>query len=193
MPFLLSLVYYRWYQNELHESIKKNKKLSKNELVRLVEWKVGQRGKFRPRLLDFAKAATEGAVSDASLRSFKALEKFKETSDVPTEALKQALAPLSELKGIGPATTTAALSAAHPSIPFLSDEAMLAALGSRDYTVKAAVQLTAALQKKARELSSNGDKRWTAKEIEQCLFAATKDGAGSKAGEKKKATKKRKR
>lgn len=162
--------------------------------MRLVEWKVGQRGKFRPRLLDFAKAATEGAVADASLRSFKILNSYTESQDIPAAALKEALAPLTELKGIGPATATAALSAAHPSICFMSDEALLGALGSKEYTVKAAIQLTAALQKKARELSSKGDKTWTAKTVEQCLFAEAKEGAGSKSGKSGKGSgKKRKR
>lgn len=36
-------------------------------------------------------------------------------------------------QGVGPATASAILQAADPSVPFTSDEAMLAALGSRDY------------------------------------------------------------
>lgn len=159
---------------------------------------MGQRGKFRPRLLNFAKELTPETISDASLRSFNVLSKFKDTVDVPASALKEALAPLTELKGIGPATASAALSAAHPSIPFMSDEAMQASLGYRDYTVKAAVQLTAALQKKAKELSAKelsagggGSRKWTARSVEQCLFAATKEAG--KAATKDAAPKKRKR
>jgi hypothetical protein len=178
--------------------IRKDGKLSNSDIVRLVEWKVGQRGKFRPRLLNFAKDLTPEAVSDASLRSFNVLSKFKSTVDIPASALKEALAPLTELKGIGPATASAALSASHPSIPFMSDEAMQASLGYRDYTVKAAVELTAALQKKAKELSaaSGGDGRtWTARAVEQCLFAVTKEATGSmgKAAKKAEAPRKRKR
>jgi len=159
---------------------------------------VGQRGKFRPRLLNFAKDLTHEAVSDASLRSFNVLSKFKYTKCIPASALKEALAPLTELKGIGPATASAVLSAAHPSIPFMSDEAMQASLGYRDYTVKAAVELTATLQKKAKELSAaggGGGRTWTARSVEQCLFAATKEAAGStgKAATKAAAPKKRKR
>lgn len=163
----------RWYQDELPAAVKAHKRLTAPELVKLVEWKVGQRGKWRPRLLDFARALPEGAVADASLRAFAVLSKVKDSQDVPEAALKDALAPLTELKGIGPATASAALSAAHASVPFMSDEAMLAALGSKDYTVKAAGLLAAALQGKARELSG-GERRWTAREVEQCLFAAAK-------------------
>ncbi|KAG7669583.1 hypothetical protein Ndes2526B_g05924 [Nannochloris sp. 'desiccata'] len=187
-----------WFQEELPEIIKKEEKLSSSDIVRLVEWKVGQRGKFRPRLLNFAKDLTPEAVSDASLRSFNVLSKFECTSDVPASALKEALAPLTELKGIGPATASAALSAAHPSIPFMSDEAMQASLGYKDYTVKAAVEVTAALQKKAKELSAaagGGGRKWTARAVEQCLFAVTKEATGStrKAATKAAAPKKRKR
>ncbi len=37
-------------------------------------------------------------------------------------------------QGVGPATASAILEAYNPSIPFLSDEAQQAALGSKDYT-----------------------------------------------------------
>lgn len=175
---------YRWYQDELPEIIKIHSgKLDKKSFVKLVEWKVGIRGKWRPRLLDFAKAATEGAIGDAFLLSFNTLSKIKHDRDVSTVVLKEALTPLTELKGVGPATGTAALAAMHPSVPFMSDEALLAALGSKEYTVKYAVQLMEALQKKARELnvqSTGGSgKHWTAKMVEQCLFAAAKEGAVS--------------
>lgn len=125
------------------------------------------------------------------------LSKYSASSDVPVSALKEALAPLTELKGIGPATASALLSAANGSIPFMSDEAMLASLGYKDYDVKTAVAFTAALQKKAKELSaadSGESSNWTARSVEQCLFAATKEAASaSKAATKGKAAKKRKR
>ena len=37
-------------------------------------------------------------------------------------------------QGVGPATASAALEAFDPSVPFTSDQAMLAALSSKDYT-----------------------------------------------------------
>jgi hypothetical protein len=187
----------RWFQEELPEVIKKERRISSSDIVQIVEWKVGQRGKFRPRLLMFAKDLTSESVSDASLRSFNVLQKYEPTTDVPASVLKEALAPLTELKGIGPATASAVLSAAHPSIPFMSDEAMLGSLGYKDYTVKAAVEFTAALQKKAKELSAaasgGGGREWTARSVEQCLFAATKEAEMGSAANKPAAPKKRKR
>ena len=145
--------------------------------MQLVEWKVGQRGKFRPRLLNYAKEASPEDVETASSQAFSIIAQYKDDEDVPEDALKQAMSALTALRGIGPATASAALSAAHPfSIPFQSDEAMLAVLGSKEYTVKSFLDLTVALRKKARELSENdGKKVWTARDVEACLFAATKD------------------
>lgn len=37
-------------------------------------------------------------------------------------------------QGVGPATASAALEAFDPSVPFTSDQAMLGALNSKDYT-----------------------------------------------------------
>jgi hypothetical protein len=166
--------------------IKKEGKLSNADVVRLVEWKVGKRGKFRPNLLKYAKQLTLEAVEDASSQTFKVLSKYVEGSEVPTSALKEALAPLTKLRGIGPATASAVLSAAHPSIPFMSDEAMAVVIkGKPRYDINEAVELTEALQKKAKELSAAGGRKWTARSVEQCLFAATKDAQSKDSAPKK--------
>ena len=169
--------------------------MSKPALVRLVEWKL-TRGKWRPRLLSFAQAADPAAVADASQRSFSALRRAKAGS-CSEAVLKEALAPLIELKGVGPATATAAVSACDASVPFMSDEALVAALGYRDYTLKEAVKLTAALQKKAKELNAagGGGREWTAREVERCLFAdaAAAKQTGKETAGAAKAVKKRKR
>ena len=60
------------------------------------------------------------------------------------------------LQGVGPATGSAILSAFDSSIPWMSDEAMAAALGSKDYTVKKFKELLDALRKKAAKLTSEG-------------------------------------
>lgn len=178
----------RWYQESLPDSLAKDGKLSKADLVKLVEWKL-TRGKWRPRLLAFAQAANEGAVKDAFLRSFSKLRSVK-NGRCSSALLKEALAPLIELKGVGPATATAIVSAVEPSVPFMSDEALMAALGHKEYTVKEAVALTEALQGKAAELSAAGERQWTARMVEKCLFA---DAAASRSKPKSEGAAKKKR
>ena len=87
------------------------------------------------------------------------------------------------MQGVGPATASAILEAFDPSIPFQSDQAMLAALGgSKDYTVAYALRLTGALRKKAAQLSKGSSSRqWTAKEVEMCLYAAAVSAAAAAA------------
>ena len=91
---------------------------------------------------------------------------------------------LSGMQGVGPATASAILEAFDASIPFQSDQAMLAALGTKDYTVAYALKLTGALRKKAAQLSKGtGSRQWTAKEVEMCLWAeAVSSAAAAAAG-----------
>lgn len=68
--------------------------LSKPELVRLVHWKVGLRGKWRPRLHAFAEALPDEQVEIATRKGFKALG-----SSTPTNAsVKEALTIITALK-----------------------------------------------------------------------------------------------
>jgi hypothetical protein len=64
-----------------------------------VDWKL-TRGKWRPRLLDFAKAADTDQLGDCSRRAIALLDKHCEKGEAPPpEAIKEALKALSELKG----------------------------------------------------------------------------------------------
>jgi hypothetical protein len=89
--------------------------------------------------------------------------------------VKEALAALCELKGVGPATATAVLAAYDPTTtPFMADEALTTVrgpprcllaclllcrafdpqvLGTRNYTVSEALGLANALQSRATELN----------------------------------------
>lgn len=170
--------------------------MCKEDLVKLVDWKL-TRGKWRPRLLTYAQNVSADAVLDSSSRAFKALDSLAVGEDCSPTTFQSALKPLLELKGVGPATATAILSAYHHSIPFLSDQALMAVSGSRDYTVPAAVRTMTALQEKAKALNgAQSSKTWTAKLVEKGLFAdslasQTKPGIDE---EKREATKgKRKR
>ncbi|PNW78159.1 hypothetical protein CHLRE_10g466400v5 [Chlamydomonas reinhardtii] len=153
--------------------------ISRAELVRLVEWKLA-RGKWRPRLAAFALEQPDGAVEAASgaaltqlaayVRLMQASSASPATSASPSTsapatstaaaaALRGALDALTALKGVGPATASALLSAAAPGglLPYMGDEALAVAGGGggrkpEDYSVKAYLQLVAALQAKAEAL-----------------------------------------
>ncbi len=63
---------------------------------------------------------------------------------------------LPNVQGTGPATASAMLTAVSASLPFMSDEAMAAALPGRpEYTVKKYLHLVTALRTKAEFLSTS--------------------------------------
>ena len=115
-----------------------------------------------------------------------------------------AIDALCALKGVGPATATALVSAADPSVPFLSDEALTAVLGAREYSRPAALRVTAALRQRAEELngvqqqqegkgkeekgkSCSSSSSWTASKVERALWSASRaeddEGEGEAKGE----------
>ncbi|OVA14575.1 hypothetical protein BVC80_1811g42 [Macleaya cordata] len=135
--------------------------ITKSELSKLMQWKL-TRGKWRPRLLDFISALDETVVESASQKAFKSLP------DV-----SKAISELTVLKGVGPATASAILAAYAPDVaPFMSDEAMVAALGnSKDYTLKQYLKFTEKLQSKAKELSLEGES-FTPSDVERALWSS---------------------
>ena len=147
--------------------------LSAAQLARVVEWKLA-RGTWRPRLLDFAKAAKQEDVAAAAKAAAEALGGKANKGGEEDKRLAAAIDALCALKGVGPATATALLSAADPSIPFLSDEAGIAVLGERLYTTKAALAVTEALRGRAQELSDKEGKNWTASCVERSLWSASR-------------------
>ena len=159
--------------------------LTAAQLARVVEWKLA-RGTWRPRLLDFARAAKQADVAAAAAAAAKALESGGGGGGGGN--LGAAVDALCVLRGVGPATATALLSAADPSIPFLSDEAGVAVLGAREYTRPAALRVTGALRERAEELSEKQQKDeekgvsppssssidWTASKVERALWSASR-------------------
>ena len=107
-------------------------------------WKL-TKGKFRPKLQDYVDAADPAAVKDASLKAFSFCE---------AKQLEKAVNALSTpLKGVGPATASAILSAFDTSVPFTSDEALEDVLGTRNYTLQEVVALANALRAEASRLN----------------------------------------
>ncbi|KAG2482587.1 hypothetical protein HYH03_018471 [Edaphochlamys debaryana] len=123
------------------------------------------RGQWRPKLLSYAQQQPAGAVEAASRAALKALRAFRPppegSGSGPGAAegpLKEALGALTALKGVGPATASALLSAARPyDLPYMGDEALAVAVGRKgDYTDKAYLDLARALRAKARALGAAG-------------------------------------
>ncbi|URD76391.1 hypothetical protein MUK42_08531 [Musa troglodytarum] len=135
--------------------------LTKPELRRLMQWKLS-RGKWRPRLLDYVSSLDEASVESASRRAFAALPD-----------LSKAVSELTVLKGVGPATASAVLAAYAPDVaPFMSDEAMIAAMGNaKEYTLKQYLAFAEKLQTKAKDLSAEGN-IFTPSDVERALWSS---------------------
>ncbi|KAL3629500.1 hypothetical protein CASFOL_026722 [Castilleja foliolosa] len=154
-----------FYRNELPNLLHRrdpNPYITTGELSRLMEWKLA-RGKWRPRLLSFVSSLNDAVVRDASGKAFASLP------DV-----SKALGELTILKGVGPATASAVLAAYAPDVaPFMSDEAMIAAIGdAKDYSLKRYVMFLEKMQAKAKELSSSED-LFTPSDVERALWSCT--------------------
>ncbi|KAA6425292.1 MAG: hypothetical protein FRX49_04786 [Trebouxia sp. A1-2] len=134
----------------------------------MVEWKL-TRGKWRPKLLDYAKHASEEEVLVTTKKAFACLG----SAEAPAlQEVEEALKELIGLKGTGPATASAMLTAVSASLPFMSDEAMAAALPGRpEYTVKKYLQLVTALRSKAESLSNSSGETWSAAKLERALWS----------------------
>uniref|UniRef100_A0A0D9ZCK9 Uncharacterized protein n=1 Tax=Oryza glumipatula TaxID=40148 RepID=A0A0D9ZCK9_9ORYZ len=116
----------------------------------------------RPRLMDFVKGLEDAVVESASRKAFAALPD-----------LCKAITELTVLKGVGPATASAVLAAYAPDVaPFMSDEAMVAALGNaKEYTLKQYLAFAEKLQTKSKELSS-GEEVFTTSDVERALWSS---------------------
>ncbi|GKZ18924.1 hypothetical protein AbraIFM66951_001882 [Aspergillus brasiliensis] len=108
--------------------------LEKEDLVRLVEWKM-KHGTFRPALLGLIRSNSESAVRDATRKAFKALSSARHTTKGGSEKFpSEALDILTKaLRGVGVATASLILSLASDTtatatavdVPFYSDDVYL--------------------------------------------------------------------
>jgi len=144
--------------------------LTQSELSRVMRWKL-RFGKMRPlqRLID---ALPDAAVRSASSAAFALLPPGLGGGD-----LGGALTALHKpLKGMGAATASAVLSAWAPArCAFMSDAALEAVVGAREYTNAEGVALAERCAAKAAALGAG----WTAQRVQIALWAAATVGAAA--------------
>lgn len=195
---VLYISYFRWFRDSLPDLLVTQQGcLTKEQFIRLVEWKLS-RGKFRPSLRGYAAKQDPKALAAASKEAYRILQEDNGCATrgvVAEETVLQALAVLTELRGVGPATASAILAAMDDSIPFMSDESLVVCLGKREYTVNAYKTLLASMREKQDALQVQGD-GISIKDMEAALFAssvAQRAGMSDTAGEQKQKKKKKKK
>ncbi|XP_071782845.1 uncharacterized protein LOC139932832 [Centroberyx gerrardi] len=155
----------KWYQEELPTAIasRSDKYASLSELVKLMEWKL-TRGKFRPRLQQLVASNSEETVEKCSRKAFSLLP------DV-----QAAIAELSTLKALGPATASAVLAAGAPEqAAFMSDEAVESVPGLKpvQYTAKHYALYLGKVVERTKALNKvDPQQDWTPHRVELCLWA----------------------
>jgi len=170
--------------------------ISQPELAAAVRWKM-MRGKFRPRLQQYADAADGDEVVDASSAAFAAAQLV--TQRLLTDgkqaqrargAVLGALSPLTAIKGVGPATASGLLVAANPWLPYMVDEAV-ELVGERKYTAEVYADFCLAMARRAAALGARGGEEagtWTPRDVADAIWAAAHcpggagGGAAAKAG-----------
>ncbi|KAJ3184530.1 hypothetical protein HDU87_003930 [Geranomyces variabilis] len=138
--------------------------MSVEDLAKIVEWKLS-RGIYRPTLLAQVKSNSAELVESTSKAAFSLLKQNKTL---------EALAEISKLKGVGPATASAILSAHSPDVPFMSDESLATFFPAHKlpYTASAYKTLLARLTERAAELNEDDAKsEWTAGKVERAIWA----------------------
>lgn len=159
------LILDKWYQEELPSVIagRSDKYVTHSELVKLMEWKL-TRGKFRPRLQQLVASNSEVTVEKCSRKAFSLLPN-----------VQAAIAELSCLKAIGPATASAVLAAGAPEqAAFMSDESMESVPGLQPikYTAKHYDLFLSKMVERTKKLNKVDPRQdWTPHRLELCLWA----------------------
>ncbi|XP_061456381.1 uncharacterized protein LOC133372111 [Rhineura floridana] len=155
----------KWYQEELPIAVagRKEKHLTKEELVKLMEWKLS-RGMFRPRLQQLVATNSSETVESCTRKAFQLLP------DVAS-----AVTELCQLKAVGPATASAILAAGAPEVAaFMADEVVesLPGLAPIQYTLKHYMRYLDEIQSCVEKLNkADAERAWTPHRVEMGLWA----------------------
>ncbi|CAG7724413.1 unnamed protein product [Allacma fusca] len=155
----------QWYQKEFPKKIKsrgKDPHIIHDELVTIMKWKLA-RGKFRPRLKELVTMNSPRVVETESRKAFRAL--FKK------EDLGASIQYLCNLKGIGPATASAIVTAAAPErAAFMADECLAAVpeIEGIDYTLQEYLEMLKHIQQAVARLG--GPDEWNPHQVELALW-----------------------
>ena len=157
-----------WYHNELPASVGERRPphATHAELVKLTEWKMA-RGVWRAPNLVRVRGIPPEDVKAASTEALAA---------APDP--RRPIAILSALDGVGPATASALVAAAHPETYAFFDElvaAQVPELGKVAWTLGYYLKYAAALRARAAEL--RGD--WTPAMVERALWSHVGGKAGA--------------
>ncbi|XP_028826176.1 uncharacterized protein LOC114784724 isoform X2 [Denticeps clupeoides] len=153
----------KWYQEELPALISGRplRYLVHAELVKLMEWKLA-RGRFRPGLQRLVVSNSEEEVESCTKHAFDLLP------DV-----EAAIAKLSMLKGIGPATASVLAAGAGDEVAFMADECVesIPELCPVQYTAKHFSRYLQHITAKTQHLNEvDSQKDWTPHRVELCLW-----------------------
>ena len=156
----------KWYQSTLGLTVcqRTPPNLEKHELVKLMEWKL-TRGKFRPQLPSLIDSNSSEKVKSVSEISFRNIEDTK-----------VALKDLCDLRGVGPATASAVLTALCPEkYCFMADESVAAVLpGKINYTAKYYLEYLECVREKSEELTQKDCGHvWSPHDVECALWSCT--------------------
>jgi hypothetical protein len=142
--------------------------LTKDELLVVVQWKFSV-GKKRPALMKHLHANSEASVQKFSLAAIAQARDIP-SQDYTEEDIKGAIDTLTNLKGVGPATSSAVLSMVRPDLfCYMYDECIDTFLPKRTYTLPVYLSVNEECTKLSQRL---GD--WTPSRIARVLWVAAR-------------------
>jgi len=149
-----------WYARELPVVIasRSTQHVTHDELVRLTEWKMA-RGAWRAPNLVLVRGNASEVVMSTSQRAL-----------VQAPHPRRPIATLATLAGVGPATASAVMAIAHPTVyPFFDElvAAQVPELGAVAWTLPYYVKYADALRARALELGEG----WTPVMVERAVWA----------------------